>query len=927
MYRKIALSFLIILFLPVFVLAAPDDVARVTGRPEMQTTVPTGRIVMRLTPDSGLRGGADGLALERGAKAASTAAAERLTGLVADLAAGAELESRFPSFIGDKAASGQSGPDMGLYVHFDARTLDRDVLVKMAARLNADPAVDMAYLEPVAVPAALGFDAVTGSLDLPALPSASFDSLQGYMEDAPEGIGALSMRGQAGALGAGLSVIDVEGAWLWSHEDLPAPMADIGDHIDNPGWRYHGTAVVGVIRGEDNAYGVTGITPACAVGSSSVGSQSVAQAILSAAGVLSPGDAIVIELHAPGPEATGVGQEGYVPMEFWQDIFDAIQVVTAQGLIVCEAAGNGAVDLDAALYAGMFDRALRDSGAIMIGATNGQTLGPAWFSNNGVRVDLNGWGFDVTTLAYGDLQGDPDFPEEQWYTAQFSGTSSATPVVTGAVVGLQGMVRAQYGMDLDARLARDILLATGTPTSGPQLIGSRPDMVAAWALADSAIGAVGGTVTDQLSGLPIEDVLVQVTGGGSWTRTAADGTWYLPLLTGPVDFDFTLFGYQDAQGGTVITMGTVGTLDMTMDAEPLVDITGTVYGGSLPLSGALVTPMVQPVSPTSSGGAGDYTLPVPSGTDYLLRFDGVPGYGARVVEAPVMQGDHHLSPGLDAIEEDFEADDGGFTSTTDSLWTHGVPPAAVVGSAFSGANCWGIGMDGSGYEDAQTDTLTSTFYNLVPLAGKDYYQLSFHFWSETENGFDGVQVLASSNTFDWEVLTPVEGYTDNFLGGLGQQPGWSGHSGRWQGTVFDITAYTGGLFQFKLVFGSDGGVTDAGFFIDGIAFGEGKNATAVPDGPVPVAKVASLTAWPNPFNPRVNIAWKMPSTGHLQVAVFDLRGRRVRVLQDDVVGVREGVLTWDGRDSGGRTAASGVYLVQMRGAGGAVASQRVVLAK
>ena len=188
-------------------------------------------------------------------------------------------------------------------------------------------------------------------------------------------------------------------------------------------------------------------------------------------------------------------------------------------------------------------------------------------------------------------------------------------------------------------------------------------------------------------------------------------------------------------------------------------------------------------------------------------------------------------------------------------------------------------------------------------------------------------MLASSNTFDWEPLTPVEGFTDNFLGGLGQQPGWSGHSGRWQGTVFDITDYVGGLFQFKLVFGSDGGVTDAGFFIDGIAFGEGKYATSVPDDRIPGIGAATLTAWPNPFNPRVNIAWKMPSPGHLEVAVFDLRGRRVRVLQDDVVGVREGVLTWDGRDSGGRGAASGVYLVQMRGAGGAVASQRVVLAK
>ena len=38
-----------------------------------------------------------------------------------------------------------------------------------------------------------------------------------------------------------------------------------------------------------------------------------------------------------------------------------------------------------------------------------------------------------------------------------NGTSSATPVVTGAVLALQGMVRAEHGFDLDARLARDIV--------------------------------------------------------------------------------------------------------------------------------------------------------------------------------------------------------------------------------------------------------------------------------------------------------------------------------------------------------------------------------------------------------------------------------------------------------------------------------------
>ena len=43
--------------------------------------------------------------------------------------------------------------------------------------------------------------------------------------------------------------------------------------------------------------------------------------------------------------------------------------------------------------------------------------------NFGERVDLSGWGLYVTTLAYGDLQGGD---ETEWYTQQFSGTSSAS---------------------------------------------------------------------------------------------------------------------------------------------------------------------------------------------------------------------------------------------------------------------------------------------------------------------------------------------------------------------------------------------------------------------------------------------------------------------------------------------------------------------
>lgn len=55
-------------------------------------------------------------------------------------------------------------------------------------------------------------------------------------------------------------------------------------------------------------------------------------------------------------------------MEFWDDVFEVVQVASARGVVVVEAAGNGAEDLDHEAYGGKLDRRRRDSGAIMVPA-------------------------------------------------------------------------------------------------------------------------------------------------------------------------------------------------------------------------------------------------------------------------------------------------------------------------------------------------------------------------------------------------------------------------------------------------------------------------------------------------------------------------------------------------------------------------------
>ena len=218
-----------------------------------------------------------------------------------------------------------------------------------------------------------------------------------------------------------------------------------------------------------------------------------AAAIDNAASTLKAGDVILIELQATGPNGK------YVAMQYWGDIFTAIVAATAKGITVVEAAGNGNENFDLAIFNGTGLQ--KDSGAIVVGAgippTNhfdtddayasiGVPRSRIWFSNYGKIVNVQAWGWHVTTLGYGDAQGGAS--ENTWYTLRFSGTSSASPIVTGSVACLQGRAKSKNGAPMDPAKVRKILMATGTPQeAGPgvpltQNIGPLPNLPKAMAL-------------------------------------------------------------------------------------------------------------------------------------------------------------------------------------------------------------------------------------------------------------------------------------------------------------------------------------------------------------------------------------------------------------------------------------------------------------
>lgn len=84
---------------------------------------------------------------------------------------------------------------------------------------------------------------------------------------------------------------------------------------------------------------------------------------------------------------------------------------------------------------------------------------------------------------------------------------------------------------------------------------------------------------------------------------------------------------------------------------------------------------------------------------------------------------------------------------------------------------------------------------------------------------------------------------------------------------------------------------------------------------VPEPDRFSVQCYPNPFNPRVKIAYHMPRRGELAVKIYNLRGELVRTLIDDQVAAGDGFVPWDGTDSSGQIVASGVYFAETQALG------------
>lgn len=341
-----------------------------------------------------------------------------------------------------------------------------------AAALRAIPGIAAVYFEPLEIPPPGDIAPVTES----------FVARQTYRFE--RGISLTPGAVASGADGTGIRLADIEYGWDAAHEDLVDRTLTLEANQTIPpfvvgnGWDNHGTAVLGITSAVDNAYGITGMVPNAEVlvfpENSVEGGARRAAAIASAAAQLRAGDVMLLEMQTPG--ALG----GYGPAEYDLAVWQAVKAATDAGIVVVAAAGNGSEDLDHARYAEYRGRG--DSGAILVGAAD-EDHRRLDFSSHGTRVDLHGFGKRITTLGYGDLAM-PGNDHHQAYTADFGGTSSASPMVASAAVAVQSYAKAKLGRPLAPRELRDLLVGTGTAQVrvANEEIGPMPNVAAAIAM-------------------------------------------------------------------------------------------------------------------------------------------------------------------------------------------------------------------------------------------------------------------------------------------------------------------------------------------------------------------------------------------------------------------------------------------------------------
>lgn len=270
-----------------------------------------------------------------------------------------------------------------------------------------------------------------------------------------------------------------------------------------------------------------------------------------------------------------------------------------------------------------------------------------------------------------------------------------------------------------------------------------------------------------------------------------------------------------------------------------------------------------------------------------------------------------------------------FTPTGTYLYGYGPFPAPNGTGAFCAIDAGQGGIE----QGAQQLSVYSDYNNVAAhTAGNNVESNVFHEQTIAPGDVGNTWVFAfqaklgnlaggSTAKAFIKTLNPAAGYAlTNFIAAdmTSIPTSWGSYSL----TISIDAGLSGQLLQFGFLNNATH-FESSGIFYDNVAF-HVQEATAVP--PDAIALGAELRQnYPNPFNPSTQIVFALEQPSVVEVAVYDLAGRRLATLQRGELGAGEHQVVWDGRTDGGLPAPTGQYRYVLRTASGQLSRGMVLL--
>jgi len=472
-----------------------------------------------------------------------------------------------------------------------------------------------------------------------------------------------------------------------------------------------------------------------------------------------------------------------------------------------------------------------------------------------------------------------------------------------------------------------------------------------FALEPLVFGGISGTVTDAGTGEPIQWAFVTAIRDDHphfhrWAFTDENGQYEMELLSGTYHVEAWAWGYLRAEldEPIVVEDEIITGVDFALSSVEFGTIAGTVLNtDGEPVADAFVSAHMVNGFWRAFGRAdedGNYLLEdVFPGTYRMRAF--AHGYFHQTLDDEVEVGNGEDVVDIDFSLEPFDPPFDGFISgtVTDEGTSEPIEGALVVAVGRGNGHHWTTRRFAHTDENGAYifDNLPPFEFKLLCLA-EDY---TAEFYDNQQNWQDADPVTPDADNINFALAPAGDGL--RMIGGRVIEDGVPAEAAIVMAKMNDQVVGLGVTFsdgyyyienlqpddyELEVISPTLAEATledisvlysnyyDADFILTPTSADENVN----------LPKVTKLDQnYPNPFNASTNVSFNLPATGAVDLAVYDLLGRRVATLVSGNLPAGQHTFTWQAEDSDGKQVASGMYLYVLKTADETLSSRMVLL--